>query len=63
MEETSWRDASWRMHLEEASWMRNHGGDIMEEASWELSGGLAAMGRPRGNLTSKVAFFIVSYVV
>ena len=23
----------WRMHLEEASWMRNHGGGIMEEAS------------------------------
>ena len=33
MKETSWREASWRRHLEEASWMRNHGADIMEEAS------------------------------
>ncbi len=39
MEETSWREASWRRHLEEASWMRNHGGDIMKESSRRHLGG------------------------
>ncbi len=41
---TSWSEASWRRHLEEASgggiWMRNHGGDIMEGGIMdEASGG------------------------
>ncbi len=39
MEETSWREASWRRHLEEASWMRNHEGDIMEGGIMEEASG------------------------
>ena len=31
----------WSSYLEEASSMRNQGGDIMKEASWEVSRGLA----------------------
>ena len=43
----------WRRHLDEASWMRNQGGDIMEEASWELSGGL--VGQAEGSVRSWLA--------
>ena len=38
LEETSWREPSWRRHLEGLSWRRHHGGGIwrrhLDEASW-----------------------------
>ena len=39
MEETSWIEASWRRHREEASCMRNHGADIMEGGTVEEASG------------------------
>ena len=39
MEETSWREASWKRHLEQESWMRNHRGDIMEGGVMEEASG------------------------
>ena len=64
-EESSWRESSWRDHeggiIKGESSRRNHHGGII----WGLSGGSLgawlAMGRPRGNLISKVAFVIGNY--
>ncbi len=54
----------WRRLLDEASWMRNQGGNIMEEASWERSGGLVGqaggsvgLGWPGAGLGPKSAIF------